>query len=254
MKEYDKYNREERAICAHLFRLLHENLDLKEKSPLGQLLNYYKLINQEINLTNLQYKNIGIFCEVAIIRDAFCDLKPKPDVIKFMDDLTRIIIQQENVNNCKLYSSLDNIILKNPELTHPKQIRQKATSKGIQLTEEESKVFGAMQGIFNAKPDLVVTIDNLLLVFEAKFTEKFDKEQLKRTKKITKIWSQLLYKDFGFIKPPNCFVIKLGANKYSPDINWSTIYEIVKNTYTENDRTFIAFKASIELLKEEGLE
>ncbi|GAH85521.1 unnamed protein product, partial [marine sediment metagenome] len=31
MTNYDKYNREERAICAHLFRLLHERLELKEK-------------------------------------------------------------------------------------------------------------------------------------------------------------------------------------------------------------------------------
>jgi len=31
MFDYDKYNREERAICAHLFRLLHERLDDKKQ-------------------------------------------------------------------------------------------------------------------------------------------------------------------------------------------------------------------------------
>lgn len=251
MNKYDEYNREERAICTHLFRLLHEHLELKEKSPLGQFLNNYLLKNPITFLTNLNYENIGIYCEVAIIRDAYYSLKPS--VNNFMNDLTQEIMRQENIKNCRLFSELPKILC-DPKQTHPKQIRQKATSAGINLTEEESQVYGIMQGMFNAKPDLVVTIDNLLLVFEAKFTEKFDQEQLNRTKNIAEIWTNLLYKDFGFDKQPNCYVIKLGANRFSPDINWTSIFEIVKNTYTENDRTYIAFKSGIDLLTKYELE
>jgi len=146
MTNYDKYNREERAICAHLFRLLHEkNLELKEKSPIGQFLNKLALQNHNINLTNLNYDNIGIFCEVAIIRDAFQNFKPS--VNQFMDDLTKLIMQQEKIQECRLYSQLPEVLC-NPELTHPKQIREKAKSEGIQLTQNESQVFGALQGMF----------------------------------------------------------------------------------------------------------
>jgi len=251
MINYDKYNREERAICAHLFRLLHERLELKEKSPIGQFLNKLALKNHNINLTNLHYNNIGIFCEVAIIRDVFKNLSPS--VNQFMDDLTKLIMQQEKIQECRLYSQLPEV-LGNPKLTHPTQIRRKAKSEGIQLTQNESQVFGALQGMFNAKPDLVITIDNKLLVFEAKFTEAFDEIQLKRTENISNVWAKLLYKDFGFKVEPEIFIIKLGAMKFESHINWADILQIAQKTYGENDRSLIALKNGVELLKHYKLE
>jgi len=251
MTNYDNYNREERAICAHLFRLLHEKLELKEKSPIGQFLNKLALQNHNINLTNLRYDNIGIFCEVAIIRDAFQNFKPS--VNRFMDDLTKLIMQQEKIQECRLYSQLPEV-LSNPKLTHPKQIREKAKSEGIQLTQNESQVFGAIQGMFNAKPDLVITIDNKLLVIEAKFTEAFDEVQLKRTENIASVWAKLLYNDFGFKVEPEFFIIKLGAMKFEPHINWTDILQIAQKTYGENDRSLIALKNGVELLKHYKLE
>ena len=95
-----------------------------------------------------------------------------------MDNLTRLIMKQENVTDCRLYSQLPEL-LNNIKNTHPKQIRQKATANNIVLNEGESKVYGAMQGMFNAKPDLVITIDNLLLVVKQSIQESFDEEQLK---------------------------------------------------------------------------
>jgi len=251
MANYDKYNREERAICAHLFRLLHERLELKEKSPIGQFLNKLALKNHNINLADLYYDNIGIFCEVAIIRDAFQNFKPS--VNRFMDDLTKLIMQQEKIQECRLYSQLPEV-LSNPKLTHPKQIREKAKSEGIQLTQNESQVFGALQGMFNAKPDLVITINNKLLVIEAKFTEAFDEIQLKRTENIASVWAKLLYNDFGFKVEPEFFVIKLGAMKFEPHINWTDILQIAQKTYGENDRSLIALKNGVELLKRYRLE
>lgn len=256
MTTYDYYNREERAICAHLFRLLHERLDDKSSSPLGKFLE--KLSNRNLtfkngnnSLTNFRFDNTAIYCEASIIRDAYQNAKP--DTNPFMDSLTRLIMKQENVSDCRLYSQLPEP-LNNGKQTHPKQIRQKATAESIQLSEGESKVYGAMQGMFNAKPDLVITIDNILLVCEAKHTESFDEEQLKRTWNIAEVWATLLFKDIGFTEPPTFSVFKLGGATFKPHINWSDISEIADLTYNENDRTRIAIRAGTELLKRTRLE
>lgn len=125
---YDSYNREERAICSHLFRLLHEKLDNKWNSPLGLFLFKIAANNPDNNLiqdliSTSEFNNAGIFTEVAIIRDAY--MKHKPEVNDFMDRLVKIIMLQENVSECRLFSELDDPI-NNPDLTHPKQIKQKA--------------------------------------------------------------------------------------------------------------------------------
>ncbi|MBU1013903.1 MAG: hypothetical protein KKG99_12945 [Bacteroidetes bacterium] len=255
MPNYDNYNREERAICAHLFRLLHENLDSKEESPLGQFIsilskNNLSFKNGNGSFQNLRYDNVTIFCEVSIIRDAYQNTRP--DINPFMDDLTQLIMKQENISDCRLYSQLPkplNVI----SLTHPKQIKQKAKSVGIQLSESENKVYGIMQAMFNAKPDLVITIDNLLLVCEAKFTEPFDAEQLHRTDCIAEVWANLLYKDLGFNEPPIYSVFKLGAAVFNPHISWKDISAIADNTYSTYDRTRIAIKKGVELLNHKFL-
>ncbi len=256
MNTYDYYNREERAICAHLFRLLHERLDDKLSSPLGKFLeklSYRNLVfkNGNNSLKDLRFENTAIYCEASIVRDAYNN--SKPDTHPFMDSLTRLIMNQELVSECRLYSQLPEP-LSNGKQTHPKQIRQKASSESIQLSVGESRVYGAMQGMFNAKPDLVITIDNVLLVCEAKHTESFDEEQLKRTWNIAEVWATLLYRDIGFIEPPVFSVFKLGGSIFKPHINWTDILEIVEQTYNENDRTRISIKAGTELLKRTRLE
>lgn len=256
MTNYDYYNREERAICAHLFRLLHEKLDDKLSSPLGQLINMLsksnlKFKNGTISLTNLRFDNIAIYCEASIIRDSFQN--SKPNILPFMDDLTRLIIKQEGVSDCRLYSELPEP-LNNSKKTHPKQIFLKAISQGIPLNNNENKVYGAIQSMFNAKPDLVITIDNLLLVCEAKHTEKFDELQLKRTWNIAEVWASLLFKDFGFNQQPIYSVFTLGSAKYLPNISWNNIHEISEKTFKENDRTRIAIKAGLEILNRMGYD
>src|SRR5689334_17192894 len=176
MIKYDNYNREERAACAHLFRLLHEKLENKTKSPLGlllQRLSTKKLAyaTPHFDLTELNFDNVGIFFEVAILRDAYN--RRKDDMHPFMAALTRVIMQQENVTACTLFSKLP-AVLNDPKETHPRQIKQKAAEQGVRFTPAEMKVYGAMQGMFNAKPDLAITVDGMLLVVEAKFTENFD--------------------------------------------------------------------------------
>lgn len=255
MNHYDTYNREERAICAHLFRLLHEQLHLKEKSPLGQFLSLLSKAKLEYSngtpeFRSLKYKNVAIYCEAAIIRDKYYNskTKSKPDVNDFMDKLTKLLMKQEEVEECTLYSQLPSA-LNDIRFTHPKQIRHKADEKGIFLTKDEMNVYGAMQGMFNAKPDLVITIDNLLLVCEAKFTEKFDDNQISRTRKIAEVWAELLYESFGFTEKPIYTVFKLGAAKSNPDVSWEEVSEIAERTYPEDDRTRAAIRSGVEILQ-----
>jgi|GEM_PF-846177 hypothetical protein len=250
MIKFDTYNREERAISAHLFRLLHERLEEKATSPFGQLMSVLSkssltFANGKATMAKLKYENIAIYLEPSIIRDAY--QSKRAEKISFLDNLTRIIMKQEGVSECRLYSELPET-LKNPKLTHPKQIKQKATSANIPLNAGEIKVYGAMQGMFNAKPNLVITVDNLLLVCEAKFTELFDQAQLTRAKKMAEVWATMLYKDFGFTEPPVYAVFKLGAQKSNPDISWTTITQIASKTYGSQDRTRIALEAALEHL------
>lgn len=252
MTNYNKYNREERAICAHLFRLLHESLDRKTDSPFGKLINLIlkrniKFAHGTDTFNHLEFNNIGIYTEVAIIRDYFNKTKSDPNI--FMDKLVTLIMRQEEISNdCKLYSNLGDP-LNNPKKTHPKQIRQKAIDSKIDLTKNEWRVYGAVQGMFNAKPDLVLTIDDMLIVIEAKFTEKFDEQQLERTNNIAQVWSELLYEDFGFTKKPDYFVVKLGASKFNADLTWKDILAISKDVYRPDDKSRIAFNLGLELLQ-----
>ena len=258
MANYDYYNREERAICAHLFRLLHEKLKEKINSPLGQFLallskSNIKFMNGSSSFKNFNYENVAIYCEAAILRDAFENAKPNAN--DYMDSITKIVMKQHAIYaDCKLFSQLDEQLngkKRNGKYnTHPKQIKQKAEKLGIHLTPNENLVYQTIQEMFNAKPDLVITIDNLLLVCEAKHTQKFDTVQIARTENIAELWATLLYKDFGFIKPPVYAVFTLGANedKFKPNITWADVLQITEKTYEYNDRTLLAIKAGADLL------
>jgi hypothetical protein len=256
MTEYDRYNREERAICAHLFRLLHESLDKEFESPFGQLVKL--IIEREIKFynvggksTSLNFNNIGIYTEVAIIRDYYKKNSRTPHT--FLDDLVTLIMKQEQISNgCRRYSELSELGygLNKPWETHPKQILLKASEYNLPLTINEKRVYGALQGMFNAKPDLVLTIDNKLFVIEAKFTEKFNEDQLNRTLNIAQVWSELLYQEYGFSCKPEYAVVKLGASKYNPNITWEDVSSIGDRTYPLNDKSRIAFNLGLNLLNQ----
>ncbi|GHT21733.1 hypothetical protein AGMMS4957_10910 [Bacteroidia bacterium] len=251
MTNYDFYNREERAICSHLFRLLHEHIEKKADSPLAQFLKIvfeHDIVfkNGHKNFADLNFDRIAIYCEVSLLRDAYQNRKPH--INSFMDNLTRLIMNQENIQKCRLFTELPKP-LNDIKVTHPNQIIRKANSEHIELSNSENIVYASMQGMFNAKPDLVLIIDDILLVCEAKFTERFDEKQFKRTLNIAEIWSTLLYEDLGFKQPPIYSIFKLGASYFKPEINWTEVIKIAEKTYRENDRTRIAIKAGVELLR-----
>lgn len=124
---YDTYNREERAVCSHLFRLLHEKLALDPANcVMANLLEL--LANKEIILNDgnmLSKVNVDIlrdtriYTEVALIRDAYHTRKP--NVTGFMDSLVKLVAIQEEAEFHRLYSELPEV-LKNPAKTHPNQI------------------------------------------------------------------------------------------------------------------------------------
>jgi hypothetical protein len=245
MNKYDSYNREERYICSHLFRLLHENIGSKNDGALGSLLSILpslrcSLYNENINFSDLHFENIGIYCEVALIRDAYFSLKP--NVNEFMDNLVSLLTEIYNINNgCRKYSELPEE-LSNCSKTHPEQIKRKALEHGINLSKNEQEIYGTIQALFRSKPDLLITIDDYLIIIEAKFTRFFDENQLKRTKLIARIWAKLLYRDLGFCSIPKSIVYKLGAAQFGADISWDNIVKIAEDIYPENDRSLIAFK------------
>lgn len=161
-----------------------------------------------------------------------------------MDALVAIVVRQEGVTGCRLYSQLEPAALRTPHLTHPRQIRFKADGS---LSDCENTVYGAVQGMFNAKPDLVICVGNQLLVYEAKLTLDFDQEQLRRTRNIAEVWAQLLYRDLGFSSPPEVAVLTLGLARYNPDVTWEYVKQIADEIYPEADRSRRALSQAVSL-------
>jgi|TARA_B100001964_G_C13996595_1_gene493042 hypothetical protein len=225
MFNYDKYNREERFICGHLFRLLHEPNDN----------------NRAIrDFLSKDFKNpFKIYAEVALIRDAYFVRKPNHNI--FLDRLVKIVMKQEEIQNCRLYTNLP-FPLNDASKTHPSHIKRQAKDE---LSNDEKKVYGAIQGMFNAKPDLVICWDENLWIYEAKFTLNFNRTQLKRTEKIGNVWASLLYNDLGFDRIPNVRVLTLGLQKYNPNVSWEDIASIAAKVYPKSDNTRVALENAL---------
>jgi len=227
MYKYDEYNREERFICSHLFRLLHE--------PYGD----YRAIRDFLHKPDLK-DQFKIYAEVALIRDAY--FVRKPNHLDFMNRLVEFVMKQEDVQDCRLYGDLPSP-LNDASKTHPKQIKQKGNNV---LSFEENKVYGSIQGMFNAKPDLMICCGNNIWVYEAKFTLDFDKIQLKKTENIANVWASLLYNDIGFTGIPDVHLQTLGFEKFNPDISWEYIAGIAANVYPRSDNTRIALENALQ--------
>lgn len=241
--EYDSYNREERYLCAHLFRLLHEWVG--PSAPEDQFAGFLK--KSGLDESSTIELPVGIFFEVALIRDAYFAIKP--DVGEFMDHLVSVVARQEKLENFTSFSHLPKV-LQDPSQTHPKQIRRKAESEGIQLSEEDSRLYGAVQGMFNAKPDLAITLPGVIIAYEAKFTQPFDPEQTSRTESIAQVWSEVLFEDLGFDNPPDTLVATIGPRRAGPDISWEWLSDRVGEIYPPEDRTYIAMQNAVDLLSD----
>lgn len=79
--KYAEYNREERNLCSHLFRLLL--MDHPKYKPLKEFVGDDSIVNPRI------------FSEVALIRDAY---HIKEDKGRFVNNICNIIAKQEDLN------------------------------------------------------------------------------------------------------------------------------------------------------------
>jgi hypothetical protein len=225
---YDNYNREERYLCAHLFRLLHEPKD-----------NHWAL--RSFIGHSEPFSDVRLYCEVALIRDSYFVRKPAAQ--QFMDNLVRLVMQQEGVARCRLYSELPDA-LGDPRKTHPRDIHRKGIDA---LSQQEQRVFGAIRGMFNAKPDLAICFGSSMLVYEAKFTLGFTASQIQRTRQIAEVWAELLHHDLKFAEEPRFEVRTLGMSKHSPDASWEQVFRIAQKLYPPDDRSRLAFQNALEL-------
>ena len=216
---YLTYNREERDLCAHLFRLL-----LEDQPHWGPLRHF---IGTDI------VDNPRIFCEVALIRDAYYERKErkdhKDDAQEFLSNLCDLIASQE-LGNEEVYTKFADLpeSIRDPKQTHPKQIKYKLDELGLLTNLADRNVYGALQGMFNAKPDLAICTGKKLLIYEAKYTCGFDEAQLQRTRNIGNVWAKLLYKDLGIDEQPEIEVYKQGMKRDQPDVSWEKVYMIAQ--------------------------
>jgi hypothetical protein len=95
--------------------------------------------------------------------------------------------------------------------------------------------------MFNAKPDLVISTTNTMVVYEAKYTQSFGAVQLRRTKRIAEVWANLLYSDLGFECPPRMFISTIGPAAFKPGVSWEWIADLAEQSLPVADRTHIAF-------------
>lgn len=254
---YDEYNREERTLCAHLFRLLHEGLSSKpETSGLAGFLEVAvkgECGGQAVpEVSSLKWRNVAVHCEVALLRDAYQARKPRRrddrDALNtFMNHLVEIICERQGVANCTPYSELPGT-LGNCQKTHPRQIAHHAREAGL-LSPDELQVYATLQGMFNAKPDLAVTIDDWLIVVEAKLTEPFSREQLERTANIALVWEKLLLADLGFQGPVRTCLLRLGLqeSRPRPHVSWEDILGVARRFYGDSDRSVRALECAVQL-------
>lgn len=227
---YENYNREERNLCSHLFRLLHEPQN--GHSALRQFLG-----------RDCDGGRVKIYSEVALIRDAYH--VRKPHVSSFMSRLVQLVAKQHSLEDHTPFCDIPDE-LKDPWRTHPKDLGGKFLKRhGSYLKKDDRQLYGLIQAYFGAKPDLAVCLENEIVVYEAKFTESFNEHQIRRAALIAEVWAELLYCDLGYQSPPDVTVKRLGLEKYSPEISWEKVAVVAHEILGAEDKTSKALKLAV---------
>jgi hypothetical protein len=99
--DYIRYNREERDLCAHLFRLLLD--DQLGWGPLTAFMGVKSVTNPRL------------FCEAAILRDAY--FARKPNIADLMSAVCDLIALQNTVTNYTPFNDLPPDIRDNRRLS-----------------------------------------------------------------------------------------------------------------------------------------
>lgn len=249
---YDRYNREERALCSHLFRLLHEPAPSAELEP--PIVQFARLLidNREIewigdpNLSpKADWQQVRMYSEVALLRDAYKDRLTRAEHDEFMDEIVAEVSRIENVNDCISWSEL--MAQQTKGRIHPRRVLNTLENRGLSsLIDGNQAVYCTIQSMFNSKPDMALTFNGHLVLIEAKFTQKRDGKQIALARKIVRVWASILYEDLGFAELPKAYAVAtLGAHK--DDITWSDVANIADQYYNENDISRRAFRYAVDL-------
>lgn len=241
---YQEYNREERDLCAHLFRLLL--LDQEKWWPLRDFLG----IGREVDIGQPQ-----VFCEVALIRDVF-HAKKKQDgdgAREFMIKLTELVARKLRVASYTPFGKLLPEDLQDFDKTHPRQILMKLKKQDAPVTEYDEQVYEKIQSLFSAKPDLLVSCSGKFYVYEAKFCLGFTDSQLALTELIAKVWKEMLFNDLGYEQIPDYELRVLGLQENIESLNeknqpayqgssWEAVRQIAQEFLPENDFSRMAIE------------
>jgi hypothetical protein len=215
---YEACNREERAICAHLFRLLL-NSQHKESEPCF-FVTFLRLfadsglpdpaVAAALQAADTgQVRKAGVYAEVALIRDVYAaDGTPFGALTAF----------------CRRHNE------KNP---------------GLQWSERQ---------LLSVKPDLAIVVGGVLLVIEAKFTLGFDKEQLARTASLVSAWRCLgaPMRALGLAEDAPACVAKLGGLCDGPHVAWEAVADAAVASFGEEDPSVKALLRGCGLLRKEA--
>lgn len=249
---YDRYNREERALCSHLFRLLHEPAPAAELEP--PIAQFARLLtdNQETEWIgnpnpspNTDWQQARMYSEVALLRDAYKDRLTRSEHNEFMDQIVAEVSRIENVNDCISWSEL--MAQQTKGHIHPRRVLNTLKNRDLSsLIDGSQAVYCTIQSMFNSKPDMALTFNGHLVLIEAKFTQKRNDKQIALSKKTVRVWASILYEDLGFAEPPKAYAVAtLGAHK--GDITWSDVANIADQYYSENDISRQAFRYAMDL-------
>ncbi len=227
---YEEYNREERNLCSHLFRLL-----LEPKRD-------YRALELFLG-RRFDPDKVKIFSEVALIRDAYYARKPEVDA--FMASLVELVARQSGIEDFTPFAELPSD-LKDPTQTHPKLIALKfRVFHQDQMRPDDSKLYGSLQGIFSTKPSLAICLEDEMRVYEANYSLGFDSSSVCRTAQIAEIWANLLFQDLGYVSPPMVQVLKLGMEDTEPCVSWEKVAFIADEVLGSCDPTSRAFKEAV---------
>lgn len=204
--EFSDIFREERYYCNHLFRLLcHEKETGGAKSGLAEVLS---ALDCDTKVTPANVAASEIYTEVAVLRDIYFREAAKDAFVdKLYDQFLPIIKGQLKIGDT------------NPIL--PSQIRAKLgrlhPSKyafGVRKTSNnplDIRFYREYSALFSAKPDFLVIFEDTMFWFEAKCEEKFDPDQLRRTRNIARLCSSDLFKNY--FENRNYLIVLIGSDE-----------------------------------------
>ena len=215
---YDNYNREERALCAHLFRLLQNSIHSDPE------LNFFERF-----LANVAPDNGGLRRDIDKLSGD--DLRKARVYVEVA--LMRDVVAQEKICESQLARYCDESCPPERRWSKPQQI-------------------------ISVKPDLAIVLPNLLLVVEVKFTSPFTPKQLKRTECLVEVWREAAdgaaFKALGLAVTAPAYVVCIGSKEFADDFDypyadWQALSTNASALFPGSDPSVLALQSAAAFLE-----